>query len=43
VCPNYERIRLPSEILPGDGRLGLKYGGSRKIRDVWQPYYYLRV
>jgi len=41
VCPNYERIRLPSEILPGDGRLGLKYGSSRILREVWQPY--LRV
>jgi len=38
MCPNYGRSRLPDEVLPGDGRLGLKYESSRKIREVRQPY-----
>jgi len=34
----YGRFNLPGSFVPGGGRLGLKYGSSRKIRDIWQPY-----
>jgi len=34
----YERFGLPGGFLPGGGRPGLKYGISRKIREIWQPY-----
>jgi len=33
----YERFGLPGGFLPGGGRRGLKYGISRKIREIWQP------
>jgi len=33
----FGRFRLPGGFLPGDGRRGLKYGSSRKIREIWQP------
>ena len=31
-------IRVPGGVLPGGGRPGLKYGISRKILEIWQPY-----
>ena len=31
------RFGLPGGFLPGGGRPGLKYGISRKIREIWQP------
>jgi len=34
----YGRFGLPDGFLPGGGRPGLKYGISRKIREIWQPY-----
>ena len=34
----YGRFRLPGSFVPGGGRLGLKYGSSLEIRDIWQPY-----
>jgi len=34
---NYGRFGLPGGFLPGGGRPGLKYGISRKIREIWQP------
>jgi len=34
----YGRFGLPGGFLPGGGRPGLKYGISRKIREIWQPY-----
>ena len=35
----YGRFNLPGSFVPGGGRLGLKYGSCRKIRDIWQPYF----
>jgi len=32
----YMRIRIPGKVLPGGGRLGLKYGSSHKIWEVWK-------
>ena len=34
----YGRFGLPGGFLSGGGRPGLKYGISRKIREIWQPY-----
>jgi len=34
----YGRFGLPGGFLLGGGRPGLKYGISRKIREIWQPY-----
>jgi len=34
----YGRFDLPGGFLPGGGRRGLKYGISRKIREIWQLY-----
>jgi len=28
----------PVLVSTGDGRNDLKYGSSRKIREIWQPY-----
>jgi len=39
----YGRFNLPGSFVPGGGRLGLKYGSSRKIRDIWQPYVHGRI
>jgi len=43
MCSNYRKIHLPGEILPGDGRLGLKCVSSRKIHRVgflpWQKLF----
>jgi len=38
----YGRFGLPGGFLSGGGRPGLKYGISRKIREIWQPYIKLR-
>ena len=32
----YGRFGLPGGFLPAGGRPGLKYGISRKIREIWQ-------
>ena len=34
----YGRKCLPYCFQTGDGRNDLKYGSSRKIREIWQPY-----
>jgi len=34
----YGRKRLPYWFQTGDGINDLKYGSSRKIREIWQPY-----
>jgi len=34
----YGRFDLLGGYLPGSGRPGLKYGISRKIREIWQLY-----
>jgi len=34
----YGRFVLPGGFPPGGGRKGLKYGISRKIREIWQPW-----
>jgi len=36
----YGRFDLPGGFLPEGGRPGLKYGISRNIREIWQPYLY---
>ena len=36
----YGRFGLPGGFLSGGGRPGLKYGISRKIREIWQSYSY---
>jgi len=42
MCPNYGRICLLGEVLLGDGRLGLKYWRSRKLWEVWHPYWWVQ-
>ena len=32
------KLEQKPEVLPGDARLGLKYGSCHKILEVWQPY-----
>ena len=38
TCLNYGKIHLLDRVSLGNGRVGLKYGNSYKVREVWQPY-----